>query len=445
MNLSKICSSSLTALFFLSFTMFFISCGSDESGVAPCIGTEWYRDADNDGLGDPRVFMLACEQPDGYVANYDDTDDSGSNSSTNLEAVFEDRIRLDRLENYAGQAVPPYINQDNTDDNPITNAGATLGRVLFYDTNLSVDNSVSCASCHKQSFAFGDDAQLSEGVNGATGRHSMRLVNARFAEEVRFFWDERAATLEEQTTMPIQDHAEMGFSGQNGDPDINDLIAKLEALEYYQELFAFVYGDAAITEGRMQLALAQFIRSIQSFDSRYDAGFAQVNNPNANFPNFSQAENRGKALYMRAPQLDQNGQRIGGGAGCQGCHRAPAFDIAPNSRNNGVVATAGDATVLDLTVTRSPTLRDLVDPDGAMNGQLMHNGFFGTLEQVIDHYNAINATPGQNNNLDPRLRPRGTNGQQLQLSDQEKSDLVAFLKTLSGTDVYTNVKWSDPF
>ena len=80
-----------------------------------------------------------------------------------------------------------------------------------------------------------------------------------------------------------------------------------------------------------------------------------------------------------------------------------------------------------------------------MNGQLMHNGFFGTLEQVIDHYNAINATPGQNNNLDPRLRPRGTNGQQLQLSDQEKSDLVAFLKTLSGTDVYTNVKWSDPF
>jgi cytochrome c peroxidase len=77
---------------------------------------------------------------------------------------------------------------------------------LFYDKNLSVNNSVSCASCHKQELAFGDNVTACIGVNGVTGRHSMRLVNTRFSNESRFFWDERANTLETQTTMPIQDH-----------------------------------------------------------------------------------------------------------------------------------------------------------------------------------------------------------------------------------------------
>jgi len=189
---------------------------------------------------------------------------------------------FDALPNYANQTIPDYITRDNTTNNPITDNGAMLGRVLFYDKNLSFDNTIACVSCHKQTLAFGDDASQSVGVAGVTGRHSMRLANSRFSDEDHFFWDERANTLEEQTTMPIQDHIEMGFSGENGDPDFNDLITKLENITYYPELFNRAFGSTAITETRMQNALAQFIRSIQSFDSRYDVGRAQVANDGQN-------------------------------------------------------------------------------------------------------------------------------------------------------------------
>ena len=179
-------------------------------------------------------------------------------------------IDFNALDNYSNQPIPTYIVKDNTPiSNPITDKGATLGRVLFYDKKLSIDNSISCASCHKQEFAFGDTAQVSIGVNGTTGRHSMRLVNSRFALENKFFWDERATSLEVQTTMPIQDHVEMGFSGVSGFPDLDSLRRKLAKQDYYKELFSFVYGDTIITENRIQKSLAQFIRSIQSFDSKF--------------------------------------------------------------------------------------------------------------------------------------------------------------------------------
>lgn len=352
-------------------------------------------------------------------------------------------LDLGKPDNYANQAIPNYITKDNTPlNNEITDKGAMLGRVLFYDKKLSVNNSKSCASCHKQQFAFGDTASASEGVNGTTGRHSMRLVNARFANEVRFFWDERAATLEQQTTQPIQDHAEMGYSGQNGDPNITDLIAKMNGVWYYPELFTWVYGDAQITENRIQLALAQFVRSIQSFDSKYDAGIVQAGNPNGPFPNFTQQENQGKGLFMQAPVFDANGIRVGGGAGCQRCHAGPEFDIAPTSRNNGV--TASFTLPNDINNTRAPSLRDMVDANGNAYGGFMHNAGqngLNTLLDVINHYDSI---PQNNPNLDPRLRPGG-NLQRLRLTTQEKANLVAFLRTLTGSNIYTDPKWSDPF
>ena len=121
-----------------------------------------------------------------------------------IKAAFGTKIDPNNLANYANQGKPAYINKDNTGGNAIINAKATLGRVLFYDTNLSIDNSISCASCHKQQFAFSDTAIASSGVvGGSTGRHSMRLVNSRFANETRFFWDERAASLEQQTSQPV--------------------------------------------------------------------------------------------------------------------------------------------------------------------------------------------------------------------------------------------------
>ena len=141
-------------------------------------------------------------------------------------------LSVHNLDNYENQDIPNYIQEDNLpNENQISDEGATLGRILFYDNNMSANNTVSCASCHKQEKAFGDDATQSIGLSGGlTGRHSMRLINSRFSNEEKFFWDERASSLEDQTTKPIQDHIEMGFSGTNGDGDINDLISKLTAV-----------------------------------------------------------------------------------------------------------------------------------------------------------------------------------------------------------------------
>ncbi len=369
--------------------------------------------------------------------------DSGTDplQSDAVNAMFNGRIDLNDLDNYAAQDVPDYVNRDNTEGNTINNVTATLGRVLFYDTILSSDRTVSCASCHKQSNAFGDPEPLSVGVNGTTGRHSMRLINARFADEDNFFWDERARTLEAQTTLPIQDHIEMGFSGEQGAPDFEDLITRLEAEGYYNELFTAAFGDAAVTETRMQNALAQFVRSIQSFDSRFDDGRAQVNNNGQDFPNFTNQENQGKALFMNNTQFqDGTGNRVGGGLGCASCHRPPTFDITPNSDNNGFIETANGIGV-DLTITRSPSLRDLFNAAGDINSPMMHTGSLATLDEVLDHYNDIQEAG--NNQLDRRLS-RG-NGNQLNLTVAERAAVIAFLKTLSGNAVYQDERWSDPF
>lgn len=368
-----------------------------------------------------------------------DPDDPDSNLPEET-ILLGGNINLEALPNFANQTVPDYIRRDNTRGNEITDAGATLGRVLFYDKNLSVNNRISCASCHKQSVGFGDNNSLSIGANGITGRHSMRLINARFSAEDNFFWDERAETLEQQTTMPIQDHNEMGFSGQNGDPSIEDLMVKLAALDYYAPLFEFAFGSPEITEDRMQLAMAQFVRSIQSFDSRYDQGRAQQRNDRMPFPNFNEAENLGKQLFMGNAQFDNNGQRVGGGVGCASCHQPPEFGIVPNSGNNGVTHTAtGDGQ--DFTVTRSPSMRDLVHPNGTLNGNMMHTGDFNSLRAMLLHYNSIPTTP---QGLDNRLRPGG-NLARLNMSEEELQSLEAFLKTLTGNAVYVDPKWSDPF
>lgn len=369
-----------------------------------------------------------------------------NNSTTdlypNVTATFSGKIDLNNLSNYANQSKPAYITKDNTTGNPITDKGATLGRVLFYDKNLSSNNTISCASCHIQANAFGDTEIASTGVNGTTTRHAMRLINSRFANETKFFWDERATTLETQTSEPIKNHIEMGFSGTSGDGSISTLIAKLQGIGYYKELFKYVYGSEEITENKLQLALAQFVRSIQSFDSKYDTGRAAVQNDNQAFPNFTAQENQGKNLFLAPPVFDANGIRTSGGLGCAGCHAPPEFDIDPNTKNNGVIGIL-NGTGIDISNTKAPSLRDLVKSDGTPNGPMMHTGNFTTLQNVIGHYGNINIAP-RNTNLDPRLTPNGF-GQQLNLTATEVNALIAFIKTLSGTNVYIDPKWSSPF
>src|SRR4029453_13971925 len=154
---------------------------------------------------------------------------------------------------------------DNTPPgNPVTDAGATLGRVLFYDTRLSANDTVSCASCHVQSHGFADPNGVSRGfAGGHTDRHAMNLVNLRFHPRARFFWDERGPNLEEMVLLPIENSLEMG---QN----VDRLPDALASAPRYPELFHDAFGDPAITRQRIGRAIAQFLRSMVSYQSAYD-------------------------------------------------------------------------------------------------------------------------------------------------------------------------------
>lgn len=345
-------------------------------------------------------------------------------------------LDLATLQPYAGQPFPVHYDadvfrtQDNQpQDNPITDRGATLGRVLFHDKRLSTTNSVSCASCHRQPLGLGDAAAFSQGVlpGSVTGAHAMRLENTRFYGPGSMFWDKRAPTLEFQTTQPIQSAVEMGFDAAHG--GISALIAKMRALPYYPELFQFTFGDANITEARIQRALAQFVRSMASTHSRWDEGAARAYNPAAPnkglgvpFPNFTPSENRGQQLFF-APRQQ-------GGAGCAGCHVPPTFSLIGNSRSNGLEA--GETRIF-----KAPSLKGV-----SATGPYMHDASYKTLEEVVDHYNDdVEDGPA----LDNRLRGPDGKPQRLNLSAADKTALVDFLKTLRDTTLEGDPRFSDPF
>jgi len=215
----------------------------------------------------------------------------------------------------------------------------------------------------------------------------------------------------------------------------------MEGIDYYEELFAFTFGTPEITEPRMQSALAQFVNSIVSFDSRFDEGRAQVTDVFLPFPNYTFDENEGKNIYMSGPQDN--------GAGCRRCHADPEFSVFELSQHVGVIGVAGDPAATDFTVTRSPSLRDLFKPGGAPNGPFMHDGSM-TMAQVMDHYDAIPVPTDPAvqqeflDTIDPQLVEFGQ-VERLNLTQVEKDQVIAFLRTLSGQDIYTDAKWSDPF
>ncbi len=359
---------------------------------------------------------------------------------TNTKGIID----LGNLFNYANQYIPEKAILNNNETNPITDLGATLGRVLFYDKKLSLNGTTACASCHQQENAFGDTRKVSIGFDGKpTERHAMRLINVDFAADNFRFWDKRATNLEGTVTLPFQNEIEMGFSGTNGQPTMDSLLSKMKTIPYYPSLFNAVFGDEQITEKRMQLALAQFIRSILSYDAKFDEGYEQVDNELVPFPNFTEEENEGKRLFFtfpprNGPQTDRTG------AFCGVCHKVPSFSILHLSLNNGVIGVAGDTSAVDLSVIRSPSIRDLVKADGSSNGPFMHDGSLDSLAAIIDHYNDIPANPA-NTNFSGLLFPNGANEVKLNLTDDHKAALVAFLKTLSGNDVYVNEKWANPF
>lgn len=335
--------------------------------------------------------------------------------------------------NYASQSLPnyylngPVAAADNTpSNNPVTDAGATLGRVLFYDKQLSINGLVSCASCHQANQAFSDQAVLSIGFDGGeTGRHSMSLANSRYYANGRFFWDERATSLEDQVLHPIEDPVEMGMS-------LDSLEKRLQSIAYYPELFQAAFGSPTINREGVSLALAQFIRAMVSFESKYDEGRRQVPNPAADFPNFSAEENRGKALFLD-PAI-----------GCAACHGTDAF-IAPGPRNNGldpnnvqdggVGAVNGNPNLVG--TFKVGSLRNI-----ARSAPYMHDGRFATLQEVITHYNnGVRDNP----TLSVPLRLPGGGVRRLNLSAADQQALVAFLETLTDEQMLSDEKFSDPF
>ena len=372
----------------------------------------------------PAVLLL-------LVSCNKEVDPTGTNGS-----AINDYLNLPAQPfNYANADVPAHIlgdpgllAADNTPfNNPITDDGATLGRVLFYDKNLSKNKTVACASCHIQENGFADPLVLSDGFDGGkSGRHSMGLVNARFYNNGRFFWDERAASLEDQVLMPLQDPIEMGMT-------LDSVVKRVSNLPYYSELFTNAFNDENVSANRISRALAQYVRSIMSYQSRYDEGRAQVQNPNQPFPNFTTQENQGKNLFFN-PVL----------GGCAGCHGTEAF-VSPGPRNNGLDATnTADLGVGGINnnpaqqgLFKSPSLRNI-----ALRAPYMHDGRFATLEEVIDHY----STGVQNNpNLSAPLRqPNGTI-KRMNFTPAETVALIAFLNTLTDQSLTEDEKFSDPF
>jgi cytochrome c peroxidase len=306
---------------------------------------------------------------------------------------------------------------------------ATLGRVLFHDRRLSVNDTKSCASCHQQATDLADSGRFSVGFAGTdlTTAHSMRLANLRYWKPGSMFWDRRAASLEAQSVMPIQHPVEMGFDAAHG--GIEALMAKMRSAPYYAALFSVAFGDSAITEERMQIALAQFMRSMVSVNSRWDSGYAQVFDPSLPdkglskpVPGLSEQEDRGRHLFMNLPSK--------GGLACATCHVPPTFALSATSGSNGL--DEGETRIF-----KSPSLKNV-----GSSGAFMHDGRFSSLEQVVEHYaSGVKDGPALDKNMrGPDGKPRVRN-----ITPEDKAALVAFLKTLSDPVLAADPRFSDPF
>lgn len=342
---------------------------------------------------------------------------------------------------YVNISLPDHLrtnvvnNEDNaTGNNRITNDGANLGRFLFYDKKLSINNTIACASCHQQAFAFSDPEQFSTGfAGGKTGRNSMSLLDARYYRNGRFFWDERAATAETQASMPMVHPVEMGMA------DMSAVVDKLKTIAYYPELYQKAFGSTTIDSAHTVQAIAQFIRSIVSYRTKYDEGRAKFavnqNIDDVDFSNFTAQENLGKQIFF-------------GQGNCDRCHSNETFTME-NAKNNGLDATSLDNGVGAITKTASqnalfkvPSLRGI-----AQSAPYMHDGRFKTLAEVVEHYNSgVKAHP----NLSQEMRGgRGGGGnnniRRLNLSSAEKQALVAFMETLTDTGIAKDSKFSNPF
>jgi cytochrome c peroxidase len=300
----------------------------------------------------------------------------------------------------------------------------TLGRVLFYDRNLSLNNAIACGSCHSQAHGFADTKQFSTGLNnGLTARNASAIVSSMGHHK---FWDGRAANSDTAVFMPVMNHTEMDVF------NVNMLPAKLSNLSYYPALFNAAFGTPTITVREIHQALASFIDDLYSMNSRFDISMNS----------FTLQESQGWALFT-------------GKAKCYNCHNGNNFNgyqsdyenigLEVNYADPGVGRITGNAS--DIGKFNVPTLRNI-----AVSAPYMHDGRYTTLSQVIDHYSeGIAASP----NLSWVFRDTAGVGfsanlmtlppASLHLTDQEKKALEAFLNTLTDVSFLADPRYSNPF
>ncbi len=325
--------------------------------------------------------------------------------------------------------LPPHVldfmfgwgNNDSSFVSDVTDEGATLGRVLFYDDRLSGDNSLSCGTCHQQAFSFSDNVAFSDGImDNVTTRNSMVLNDISWQLGSGFFWDFRSSDIEDAVLQPILAAHELG-------KNMPDLLAKLEAAEEYGPLFEAAYGTSEINESRLANALSQFILSMNSFESRYDEQVSE------NFAGFTPSELSGKELF----ELN-----------CAFCHITPHFGTLDPFQffipgNNGLDSEFTDLGMGEWTgdpslygFFKSPTLRNI-----EVSGPYMHDGRFETLEDVIDFYSE--GVQDNENSFFNWSMGEGFTG--FGFTDTQKEDLINFLHTLTDHALLTDDKWSNPW
>ena len=311
-------------------------------------------------------------------------------------------------------------------DNPLTVQGVQLGRMLFYETAMSKDGTQSCATCHVQGDGFSDKRKFSIGVEGLPGkRQAMPIFNMAWHTN-QFFWDGRANLLRDQALKPIEDPLEMNEKLEN-------VVAKLSASPLYREQFMRAFGSHDITTDKMALALEQFMFSMVSYNSKFDR-------VNAGLAQFTESEQRGKVLFETEYNPYFPNQS---GADCMHCHSGANFEN-DQYMNNGLDTDATitdkgreDATnnANDRAKFKVPSLRNV-----AVTAPYMHDGRFQTLEEVIDHYNS---GIKQSATVDPTVMNTQATG--LFLTEQDKQDLINFMKTLTDDTFLNEPAFKSPF
>ena len=322
------------------------------------------------------------------------------------------------------------------EDNPLTEEGVQLGRMLFYDPRLSGNNTVSCSTCHVQHLAFTDGKARAVGVSGKPlGFNSMSLANLMWGPQ-HFFWNGRVRSLEQQALIPIQNPDEMN-------QDMDELLEELSADDAYRELFQRAYGR--ISPEHIAKAIASFVRTLVSADSRYDRFLrGEIK--------LSSDEERGRKIFMAHPDAKVNLR----GANCIDCHSqflTSGFNtLYDGFSNNGLDAEANlQAGLQEVTGEPSdrgrfkvPTLRNI-----ALTAPYMHDGRFATLEQVLDHYNeGVNLSSTLSPLIleaDNRPEQGGATQASLHLTEDEKRAIIAFLHTLTDEHFIRAEQFSDPF